>query len=73
MPDGVDKHDERCPFCGRFIKQNADGYYDREDRTDELSQVVCFCVKDCADKFHANKNAFACAAVARKAIAEFIT
>lgn len=63
------KHNLRCPFCGRFVGDDPDGYYDREDRDDEMGEVVCFCSQDHADKFHANKNALMALATVRKAFA----
>lgn len=47
---------ERCPSCGRFLKLDPDGFYDRVgDRDNDLSEVVAFCDEKCADVFHANK------------------
>lgn len=45
-------YDLRCPECGRFIENDADGYYDQAFAGEETGTVACFCNKKCADKFH---------------------
>jgi len=48
----ADRHDERCPNCGRFVERNADGFYDRLDRDNECSEVREFCNESCANEHH---------------------
>ena len=49
----------RCAFCGRFGKNQSDGFYDREDRADEGSSVLVFCNEAHAEAYHARKIACA--------------
>lgn len=65
-----EKYDERCPFCGRYIERDADGWYDCEDRNDDDSPVHCFCTEECADKFHANKASMRGLSVFQAALSE---
>jgi hypothetical protein len=50
----VNQHDTRCPFCGRFVDANADGYYDTAERgaDPEFTYVAAFCDESHAAKFH---------------------
>jgi len=45
------KHSDKCPTCGRFVQDDADGYYDVAPgglRGRDL--VACYCSEDCADR-----------------------
>jgi hypothetical protein len=42
----------RCAFCGKFIRYETDGFFDREDRMDESSSVLVFCNEAHADANH---------------------
>lgn len=41
----------RCPLCGRYTSPD-DGFYDKLDRSDDCSEVACFCDETCADAHH---------------------
>ena len=43
---------DQCPNCGRFIERDGDGFYDRECRANDSSEVFQFCAERCADQFH---------------------
>jgi len=47
---------DRCPNCGRFVEDEADGFYDREDWDDDASLVSVFCDEPCADRFHEKRS-----------------
>lgn len=44
---------DQCPSCGRFMEEDADGFYDWERQNDQYSPLLQFCTEDCADSFHA--------------------
>ena len=39
---------ERCPTCGRYMEQDADGFYDREEPENDSSLVLQYCDETCA-------------------------
>jgi len=49
-----EQHDTRCPYCGRFVPTDADGYYDTAERgaDPEFCHVAAFCSEEHAAKFH---------------------
>jgi hypothetical protein len=48
--DGFTHLLDRCPWCGRFVPYDADGFYGRLSLTDE-SYVGCFCSEAHANKY----------------------
>jgi hypothetical protein len=53
----VEQSLNRCPYCGRFVGVDPDGYYDTAERgaDPETAYVTAFCDKAHADKFHNRK------------------
>ena len=45
------RHDIRCPTCGKFVGEYAEGFYDRIDRPNDMAEVHCFCDEACADGY----------------------
>jgi len=46
---------DRCPKCGKFVENNADGFYDTDEpgkSPDDGANIVVFCDADCAHEFH---------------------
>jgi hypothetical protein len=49
-------HEERCPYCGRFVENDAVGFYDRLEPDNDGSLVACFCDERCAERYHARRS-----------------
>lgn len=41
---------DRCPNCGRFVPDEADGFYDREWPYHDGATTLVFCDETCADQ-----------------------
>ena len=54
MEQGEYSKQTRCPYCGKFVSPDADGYYDTEERgaDPEFTPVAAFCNEGCACLFH---------------------
>jgi len=45
------KHDQRCPTCGKFVEEDANGYYDTiPGGRDGFDYVECYCNEECAKR-----------------------
>ena len=46
----IERHDERCPTCGRFVEAEADGFYDLPPGgVQNIDYLTVYCDKKCAD------------------------
>jgi len=48
---------DKCPKCGRFVENEADGFYGTLDPDTEFSEIRVFCDETCYDKFAASERA----------------
>ncbi len=42
---------DKCPNCGRFVENDADGFYTREYPDSESSYTVVCCNEYCANEY----------------------
>ena len=46
-----ERHDERCPTCGRFVPADADGYHDLPPGgVQSVDFLVVYCDEQCANR-----------------------
>ena len=46
----VERHDDRCPTCGKFVEVNPDGFWDVEPGgLRDHDYLVAYCSEACAD------------------------
>jgi len=55
---------DRCPNCGRFVEDEADGFYAKLDPLDDMAPVVPFCDEPCVDAYRV-KNPPRCSKAGR--------
>lgn len=47
----LERHEERCPTCGRFVEANADGYYDLPPGGyQSFDYITAYCNEGCAER-----------------------